>query len=239
MTRMIKAVFFDIDDTIYDYTSADKVAMAALKSYCRRQFGLSDDDFGQYISAARHMADARTGEGCAATHNRLIRFQCMLEILKKPLFPHAYEMYRIYWDTLISSSKPEPGIRELMKDLRCRGTYVGIGSNMTADVQYRKLEHLKLGEFIDGIVTSEEAGEEKPAKKLFLLCAQKASARPCECVFVGDSLKNDIQGAMRAGMNAVLYQKEGRETEETAGCPVIGDFADYFKAEQSVLERSG
>lgn len=44
---------------------------------------------------------------------------------------------------------------------------------------------------------------------------------------------------MRAGMNAILYQKEGRETEETAGCPVIGDFADYFKAEQSVLERSG
>lgn len=166
MIRMIKAVFFDIDDTVYDYISADKVAIAALKSYCRRQFDLSDDDFGQYISAARHMADARTGEGCAATHNRLIRFQCMLEILKKPLFPHAYEMYRIYWDTLISSSKPEPGIR--------------------------KLEHLKLGEFIDGIVTSEEAGEEKPAKKLFLLCAQKASARPCECVFVGDSLKNDI-----------------------------------------------
>ena len=71
------------------------------------------------------MADARTGEGCAAAHNRLIRFQCMLEILKKPLFPHAYEMYRIYWDTQISNSKPEPGIRELMKDLRCRGTYVG------------------------------------------------------------------------------------------------------------------
>ncbi len=231
-------MFFDLDDTIYDYTWADEAAMTALKSYCRRELGLSNDDFEQYISAAIHMADDRTGKGCAATHNRLIRFQCMLEILKKPLFPHAYEMYRIYWNTLISSAKPEPGIRELMRSLRCRGTYVGIGTNMTAEIQYRKLEHLKLGQLIDGIVTSEEAGVEKPDKKLFFLCAQKASASLHECVFVGDSIKNDIQGAVRAGMHAVLYQKKEKKTKETAGCPVIRDFSDYFKAEQSALERS-
>lgn len=236
--KMIKAVFFDIDDTIYDYTSADKAAVTALKAYCRRKLGLTDHSFEQYISSARHMADERTGKGCAAVHNRLIRFQCMLEIMGKPPLPHAYEMYRLYWDTLIGNAKAEPGIRELMGSLKRRGTYVGIGTNMTADIQYRKLEHLKLGSFIDGIVTSEEAGAEKPDEKLFLLCAQKALASPCECVFVGDSLKNDIQGAERAGMHAVLYQRENKKNGSTVNCPVIRDFSDYFKAEQSVLERS-
>ena len=83
-----------------------------------------------------------------------------------------------------------------------------------------------------------EAGAEKPDEKLFLLCAQKALASPCECVFVGDSLKNDIQGAERAGMHAVLYQRENKKNGSTVNCPVIRDFSDYFKAEQSVLERS-
>ena len=85
--RMTKAAFFDIDDTIYDYTSVDKVAITALKSYCRREPGLADEGFERYISAARRLAGARTGKGRSATHNRLICFQCMLEIPKKPCFP--------------------------------------------------------------------------------------------------------------------------------------------------------
>ena len=42
-----------------------------------------------------------------------------------PVFPYAYEMYNLYWDTLIDQIIPSPGIEELMKELKQRGIYIG------------------------------------------------------------------------------------------------------------------
>ncbi|MFR6163959.1 MAG: hypothetical protein ACLUJR_13865 [Mediterraneibacter gnavus] len=72
------------------------------------------------------MAEERIGRECAAVHNRLIRYQCMLEMLKKPLFPHAYKMYRLYWDTLMKQMTLEEGVSLVMKQLKEQGVYVGI-----------------------------------------------------------------------------------------------------------------
>ena len=60
-------------------------------------------------------------------------------------------------------------------------------------------------ENFDFIVSSEEAGMDKPAPGLFALCAKKAGCRPEECLFVGDSLKRDVRGALDAGMSAAWY----------------------------------
>lgn len=46
---------------------------------------------------------------------------------------------------------------------------------------------------------------EKPEKKLFDRCCEKAQCRPEECVFIGDHLKKDVMGSLSAGMKAVWY----------------------------------
>ncbi len=212
---MTKAVFFDIDGTIYDYSRANALAVEKVKEYCECKLEISALEYEQMIKEAQKTAHSRIGGG-AALHNRLIRFQCLLELMEKPLFPHAENLYHCYWNTLISAAEPEPGLLDVFEELKKRGIYVGIGTNMTADIQYRKLDSLGLGPWIDGIVTSEEVGVEKPDKKLFLLCAQKAGVSPQECVFIGDSVKDDILGACHAGMEGVLYQKEDGEREENS-----------------------
>ncbi len=55
------------------------------------------------------------------------------------------------------------------------------------------------------MVTSEEAGAEKPDVRLFALCAEKAGCTAEECVFVGDNLKKDVAGAKNAGMHPVWF----------------------------------
>lgn len=60
-----------------------------------------------------------------------------------------------------------------MKQLKEQGVYVGICTNMTAEIQYQKIEKLGITRWIDGVVTSEEAGVEKPDYRIFL-CAEKA-----------------------------------------------------------------
>ena len=88
---MTKAVFFDIDDTIYDYIGAHNNTMPVMKEWAYKNLGIAQDELEKYVAEARVKADDRAGRDYAVNHNRLVRFQCMLETLGKPVFPYAYE----------------------------------------------------------------------------------------------------------------------------------------------------
>ena len=206
---MIKAVIFDIDGTLYDYDSANEASMKTLSAYASEQLGWEP---GQEESR-RMMRRLHEKMGdVAACHNRLIRYQNILEEYGMPLHPHAMKLYEMYWETLMDAAEPSPGAEETMRELKKRGIRIGVGTDMTAWVQFRKLERLGLLGYVDFIVTSEEAGAEKPDERLFSLCAEKAKASPEECLFVGDSFKKDYRGALEAGMKALWFVPPEKET---------------------------
>ena len=113
-------------------------------------------------------------------------------------------MYHLYWDSLLSSARPEEGVLQLMQLLKTKGIGIGIGTDMTAYIQYEKLEALGVSSYIDWIVTSEEAGAEKPAERFFALCAEKAGADPSQCIFIGDTLEKDVEGALKLSLIHIL-----------------------------------
>ena len=210
---MIKAVIFDIDNTLYSYDENHIYGMEALAVYCRDSFGITTDEMQAcYRKAGRIMTD-RIGTDTAAIHSRMLRMQCMLELLEQPLFPHARNMYHAYWDTFIHHIHSNPGILEFMKELKKRKIRIGIGTDMTAYVQYRKLEAIGVTSYIDFIVTSEEAGVEKPHYHFFDICVEKAGVRPEECAFIGDNVKKDIEGAWESGMKGIWYTQEKEPSE--------------------------
>ena len=206
---MIKAVIFDIDNTLYCYDTAHTAAMEALHGYARAELGISPAELDMLLKEKQQQIKAELGDQ-AAIHNRGIRCLRVLEQLKMPL-RHASRMEKLYWNTLISVSAPNPGVLECLKALKDGGYTLGIGSDMTLDFQLEKLERLGLIDFFDFIVTSEEAGCEKPNSRFFSLCARKAGAAPEECVFVGDNLKKDILGSMAVSMKAVWYTRKEQE----------------------------
>ena len=85
---------------------------------------------------------------------------------------------------------------------------------MTPYIQILKLEKMNILEFIDFIVTSEEAGEEKPSAKLFQMCLNKAGCLKTECLFIGDDIKKDYEGAKNFGMNTLLLNKKNEQYSE-------------------------
>ena len=205
---MVKAFFFDLDDTLYDYTTADILAKEAVREYCQQNLSISGAVYDRQLAKAYVVAEERIGRECAAVHNRLIRYQCMLEMLKKPLFPHAYKMYRLYWDTLMKQMTLEEGVSLVMKQLKEQGVYVGICTNMTAEIQYQKIEKL-------GIT---------------------------RCVFIGDSLRHDIEGAKQAGMQVIWYHKAELSEEEQQkaaqeNIPVMRQFSQCIELLQPYVQR--
>lgn len=201
---MIRAVIFDIDNTLYSYDNCHIVAWDALCRYAQQNLGMSREQFTRSHTAAAETVAQRLGAPCAALHDRLLRYQVLLEENGLAL-GHALPMSERYWDTLIAAATPAPGIMQCLSALKQAGYILGIGTDMTIDVQLKKLNALKMLQFFDFIVSSEEVLAEKPSQKLFQCCAHKAGVPAEQCLFVGDHLKKDIQGAENAGMTPVWY----------------------------------
>ena len=232
---MIKAVIFDIDNTLYSYDAAHKVAFQALADSFCGTFDVSRERFSQLHREADRILRARVGRPCGAVHNRLIRYQIMLEQIGRPV-SYAPGLADTYWETLLSHMQCAPGARECMSFLKSSGYTVGIGTNMTADYQFAKLERLGLLDYVDFLVSSEEVGAEKPDEKLFACCVDKAGCRAGACMFVGDSLESDALGAMRAGLRPVWLRGEGSEADVPAGVEVIHSLADIPHLLGSLLD---
>ena len=80
---------------------------------------------------------------------------------------------------------------------------MAICTNMLADIQMEKLEYLGIADKVDCLVTSEEAGVDKPGSAIFLLAMHKCRCLPEETVMVGDNFTHDIQGALDVGIDGV------------------------------------
>lgn len=95
---MIKAVIFDIDNTLYSYDENHIYGMEALAVYCRDSFGITTDEMQAcYRKAGRIMTD-RIGTDTAAIHSRMLRmlnshFFRMREICIMPTGTHLFSIY--------------------------------------------------------------------------------------------------------------------------------------------------
>ena len=200
----IKTVVFDIDNTLYDFVTANRLGLDALAAYTAEQFGWSRDEFEKSHKEVQEEIYRYTSFN-GSCRNRILRYQKMLEKAHLPLYPHALRMYNLYWNTLLDAMVPFEGVQQVMRTLRERGLRIGVGTDMTAMMQLRKLEKLGVLDCVDFMVTSEEAGAEKPSRIFFDMVLAKAECLPQECLFVGDHLQKDAHGALDAGMQALWY----------------------------------
>ena len=219
----MKAVIFDLDNTLYSYDKAHAKAYAAVQELAKRELGLEAAEFDLLHSEANRILSFRC-QGGPPIHDRMLRFQILLEILGKPI-GFATELADCYWRVLLDHVEAEPGAGETLCALKNMGLRLGIGTNMTLEWQLEKLRKLGFLELIDFVVTSEEVGVEKPDRKLFALCAEKAGASLKDCCFVGDSLKKDALGAVQAGMQGIWYCPKGWDSLPT-GVTAIRSFLE-------------
>lgn len=186
-----QGILLDLDNTLYDYSIPHNKGLNQVFSYCKKHFNISKEQANMAYSLGRHKVHIELRE-TASSHNRMLYIQKMLEILKIPPFKYAIELYNNYWDTFLEEMKLYDGVIELLKKYKGR---VCIVSDLTAHIQYRKIQKLKIDKHLHFIVTSEEAGREKPHPYPFMLALQKLNLGPQDVCMIGDSFNKDIIGA--------------------------------------------
>ena len=114
----------------------------------------------------------------------------------------------------------------VMEKLRDKDLKIGLITNLEIDMKPICSE-LGLDPYLDFIVTSGEAGSDKPQPEIFMIALEKAGVEASEAVHVGDQYKIDAVGAMNAGIKPIIIDRNDLYPE-IKDCPRIRKLDELF-----------
>lgn len=220
----IKCAIFDLDGTLYDYHRAADPAFDAFCDEGERLLGIPSATLRADLLRIGHDQWEENHE-TTGYHSRMIRWQRLLEERDLPI-RHAEHLDAVYWKTYLDRIEPFPDAASMLAELRSMGLRLGVGTNMSADWQHRKLIRMGLIDCFDFMVTSEETSIEKPAPRFFAACVAKAKCAADECLFVGDDPDRDAQGAIEAGLHGVWLQPSADARAARPGLPSVSSLSE-------------
>lgn len=237
ISKCPKAIIFDTDNTLYPYDNAHKRATDAAERKACQLLGVSKEEFKKVFRTAREEVKSQLGE-TASSHSRLLYFQRSIEMLgMKTQLLITLDVEQTYWRTFLNEAKLFNGVRPFILDLKSAGIRTAIITDLTAQIQFRKIIYFGLDDYFDFVVTSEESGADKPSKKPFEMALKKLGVAPTDTWMIGDNPIADNQGARENGITAI--QKVHPGVEHFKEGPAAADiwFEDFGRLQKFFLEQ--
>ncbi len=181
----IQAIFFDLDDTLYD-----------LRSYWSgRLHEVLDEVLASYPQFEREKL-IRQALAEKVYIERLPAFLRAQGIADEALIARAkaifaadwFERLKLFADAIATLEALRPHVK------------LGLITNGPSRTQRPKIEQFRLADYLDVLIVSEEAGVAKPDPRIFQLALQQLRLAPGQALYVGDSLEFDLPGAAAANI---------------------------------------
>jgi HAD superfamily hydrolase (TIGR01509 family) len=231
---MIRAVLFDLDDTLVDHQHASRAALAGVRTRFAALAAWSLDELvaaNQRILDLLH-ADVALGR-TTADDARIERYRRLFALAgagdAKP--GAAAELHRRTYQAM---RRRVAGALELVTALRAR-VPIAVVTNNTREEQTEKLATFGFAPLIHALVTSEEVGAAKPDARIFATALSRVGCTPSEAVMVGDSWHHDVEGAVAAGLHAVWLNRNGAAHPDPAVALAITSLAPAAAVAEQVL----
>lgn len=204
---MKKFVFFDLDDTLFDFHKAEHIALTKTLM----ELGLQPEEKVLELYSEINIAHWKMLEQGKLTREqvkvqRYARFFERLGIRQDPV-----KAARIYEKFLSQGHYYIDGAEALLK--RLHGVYpMYLMSNGSTDIQRSRIGSSDIERYLEAVFISEEVGYNKPAKEYFDACfATIPDFDKAQAVIVGDSLSSDILGGQNAGITTVWFNPKHLE----------------------------
>ncbi len=223
-----KNLILDLDNTVYDYDSPHQLALSMVVAHFSSKFNLSTKQTQQSFDRARQNTQLEL-PGSAASHNRLLYFQKMLEYNGLNSMSHALELYELYWNTFLVNMTLFEGVIDFLDNFRQNQGKVCILTDLTAHIQHRKIQKLGLAVYTDYIVSSEEVGVEKPHPYMFARALQKLESDPSEALMIGDNWAKDIIGANALGIHSIWINHKNERNSLPDNVREVAGFNDIMQ----------
>jgi putative hydrolase of the HAD superfamily len=218
MSHQIRVVFFDAAETLFHVNGsvADvylRHAVAFGYQPKADSISLIRDAFRRAFHDAPPPVFAATDPSQVKQSERLWWFDVVHNVFYRvgmfarfdEFFDHVYEVFA---DP--ASWKLFPDVVPTLTTLRDSGLELGIVSNFDSRL-FKVLRGLGIAEFFDTVTISSLAGAAKPSPKIFEVALEQHAVEPTEAIHVGDSIRDDVDGAGKAGLSAVLLARAGTD----------------------------
>ena len=220
-----KDLFIDFDDTLYDtYGNAVIALQETFEAFALGQYFDDPQTFYDAYWAANIDLWTRYSRG------EITRDFLIVERFRRPLSvgngiditeEYCLKMSDKFLDFCASKSGVVEGAHELMDYLRQKGYRMHMCSNGFHEVQYKKLASCGLHDYFDTIILSEDAGVNKPSPLYFDYALKTSGASRETTLMIGDNLQTDIQGALSAGIEALLFNRWKVNLDESTIIPTF------------------
>ncbi len=213
--RVLKGIFFDIDDTLYSTTEFSRKARDnALRAMIHA--GLKVD----FEEASRELDEviSEFSSNYSSHFDKLIgRFPASCIDGVNPAIIVASGVIE-YHQTKFAELHPYPDVLEVLKILSRTDLVLGIITAGLTLKQAEKIVRLKVYDYLtpNAIFISEQVGISKPNGKLYLRACSSCGLKPKEAMYVGDDPRNDIDACNRIGMITVRHNR-GKKFENAQG----------------------
>jgi len=216
----IKAVIFDLDNTLIDFLKMKREATKA---------------------AAFAMVDAGLPADRSALSSRLFDFysnyniesddafsKFLLKTYKKVDYRVLAAAVNAYLKEKALHLKPYPGVVKALAALKKRGFKLAVVTDGLRLKAWMRLNAAGLDKYFDVVVTYDDTGRKKPSAAPFKKAMAKLHVKPGECLMVGDWPEKDMIGAKAAGM-LTCWAKYGSRFKEGEADFVLRDIKEVFK----------
>lgn len=211
----LKAVLFDLDDTLFDHHHSCRVGLTAV----HHQYACFQTvPFVEFERQHRELIEhyhLNVLQGLMTLDEaRMERFRQLFLVCGETISQFtAQAAVTLYRKEYLAEERQVAGAAALMERLRAEDLRIGIVTNSTVEEQVGKLKRLKLEGLIEVLVVSEAVGIAKPDPRIFEVALQRLNCGCDETVMIGDSWTADVLGGQAAGIRAVWLNRSG------ATCP--------------------
>ena len=134
--------------------------------------------------------------------------------------------------------QPLPGALELLQAIRAMGLRSLIASNTywrDADSYWDDFRKLGMASYIDGIITSVDAGHLKPHPAVFDMAMRSVGVTADRCVVIGNREENDVEPALALGMRAILVHPDDPAPTSSRADAVAADLWECVRVLRNML----
>ncbi|MGC8505597.1 MAG: HAD family hydrolase [Thermoplasmata archaeon] len=234
-----KVIFFDLDDTLFDYTNSRHTAFLAVKRKFSELSDASIEDLDSLWTKYWYelLPTAVIRDSSVIMRMRRERLRLIFRDYGTDLNEREMEnVMRTYSENYDNSISQVTGAGDLLKKIKASGISVGVITNNPLEGQKKKLKKCGIEDYVDILVCSGEVGYSKPDPRIFGLSMNRIGTSPEESVMIGDSWEYDIVGAMNSGLRAVWLNRFNLNRPEISADVI--EIKSYVPPE-TVLEKLG
>jgi putative hydrolase of the HAD superfamily len=220
LKRKIKAVIFDLDNTLVDFVEAKIKACRAVVE----RIGCGDEnELLQYFLRWKYGFES---------HENLADYLRDKGVFSEELYR---ECCRIYDEVKLESIEVYPGITEVLEKLKEAGVKLAVVTDAENGHALARLQKTGLLKYFDVVVSADITGKRKPEPDSILLALEMLGVDVAEAAVVGDSIRRDIEAGKKLGMLTIyaaygdrnFFESKSGEADFTAKRP--GDILKILK----------